>query len=151
MTTAPVLKFPDFTKQFILHTDANDFAIGAVLSQEIDGKEFVIAFASKTLNAQQRKYDTSKKECLSLFHFCKQFRPYLFGQKFKLVTDHRALIWLNQNKDEHGCLARWSLQLQEFDFEIIHRAGKKHVNADSMTREPIADPSTGIFTMLDSE
>ena len=60
----------------------------------------------------------------------------------------QSFVWLNQNKDEYGCLARWSLQLQEFDFEVIHRAGSKHNNADSMTREPIANPES-VFVLPD--
>jgi hypothetical protein len=64
----------------------------------------------------------------------KHFRPYLYGAKFTIVTDHVALRWLMTTRDFTGKLARWSLLLQEYDFEIKHRPGTQHGNVDGLTR-----------------
>ena len=68
--------------------------------------------------------------------FIRHFRPYLLGRRFTLRTDHSGLKWLQTLKDPEGQLARWLEQLQEYEFEIIHRAGKRHSNADAMSRRP---------------
>ena len=78
---APTLTHPDFQEEFILDTDASDFAIGAVLSQKLDGRERVIAHTSKTLAKSQRKYCVTRKELYALVHFVKYFRHYLYGKK----------------------------------------------------------------------
>lgn len=139
LATAPVLAFPqtgDSAGRFVLDTDASAAALGAVLSQEIGGTERVIAYGSKTLNKAQRNYCTTRRELLSIVHFCRVFRPYLLGKRFLLRTDHASLTWLLNLKDTEGQLARWLLCLQEFDFEIRHRSGTSHTNADALSRHP---------------
>lgn len=131
---APTLAHPDFTKEFILDTDASDFAIGAVLSQEFDGKEHVIAYASKSLSKAERKYCVTRKELYALVHFIKYFRHYLYGKKFTVRTDHGSLRWLMQYKNPEGQVARWLEILSSFDMKIVHRSGKSHKNADGMSR-----------------
>ncbi|CAF4948257.1 unnamed protein product [Pieris macdunnoughi] len=93
LTSAPVLSYPDFTKPFILTTDASNHALGVVLSQGPTGQERPIAFASRTLNKSESNYSTTEKE-LAIIFGCKTFRPYLYGQRFQIVTDHRPLKWL---------------------------------------------------------
>ena len=140
LTTAPILAYPDFSKPFVLHTDASTHSIGAVLCQEQEGQERVLQYASRSLNPAERNYSTSEKECLSVYHWIKYFRCYLADKEFTVVTDHNALTWLF-NKQQEGTnsrLFRWMLQLQAYSFKVLHRAGKKHDNADSMTRPPIA-------------
>jgi len=136
LTNAPILSFPDFTKPFLLDTDASNSGTGAVLSQEIDGQEKVIAYASRTLGKSEKKYCVTRKELLAMVTFIRHFRPYLLGRKFTLRTDHSSLKWLQQLKEPEGQMARWLEQLQEYNFEIIHRAGNKHANADAMSRRP---------------
>ena len=119
-----------------MDTDANHSGIRAVLSQVLDGKEKVIAYASRTLSKAERKYCVTRKELLAMVTFIRHFRPYLLGRRFTLRTDHSALKWLQTLKDPEGQLARWLEQLQEYEFEIIHRAGKRHLNADAMSRRP---------------
>ena len=68
--------------------------------------------------------------------FTRQFRPYLLGRNFRLRTDHGSLTWLRNFKEPEGQLARWLEQLQELDFRIEHRPGRKHINADALSRLP---------------
>ena len=91
LTEAPILAYPDFTKDFILDTDASGNSIGAVLSQKIDGKERVVCFGSRTLSKTERRYSVTRREMLSVVYFMKRFRHYLLGRKFLVRTDHSAL------------------------------------------------------------
>lgn len=138
LISAPILAFPDLERPFTLDTDASDAGIGAVLSQrdDEDGSERVVAYASKSLSRAERHYCVTRKELLAVVYFIRHFRPYLLGRKFTLRTDHGSLTWLAHFKEPEGQLARWLEQLQEFDFEICHRPGKKHQNADAMSRLP---------------
>ena len=136
LTTAPILAFPDCSKPFVLDTNASHDGIGAVLSQVYEGTERVVAYTSRSLTKVERKYCVTRKELLAVVVFIKQFRPYLLGQSFKLRTDHGSLTWLQNFKDPYGQLTRWLEQFQEFNFEIVHRRGIKHQNADALSRRP---------------
>lgn len=134
LTTTPVLIYPNFDEQFLLTTDASAFAIGAVLSQGPIGKDLPIAYASRTLCNAESKYSTIERELLAIVWSVKHFRPYLYGRKFKLITDHRPLTWLFSIKDPGSRLARWRLKLEEYDYEIIYKPGKVNKNADALSR-----------------
>ena len=137
LVSSPVLVFPDYRKPFILDTDASDSGIGAVLSQvQDDGMERVVAYASRLLSKPERRYCVTRKELLAVVTFVQHFRSYLLGSHFTLRTDHGSLTWLWNFKEPQGQLARWLEKLQEFDFTIIHRPGKKHSNADALSRLP---------------
>ena len=118
LVTAPVLAFPDFTRPFILDTDASDTGIGAVLSQSMeDGCEHVIAYASRVLTKPEHHYCVTRRELLAVVTFVQHFRPYLLGRKFLLRTDHGSLTWLWNFKEPEGQLARWLERLQEYNFK----------------------------------
>jgi len=136
LSSAPILTFPDFSKPFLLDTDASQEGIGTVLSQIIDGNEQVIAYASRALSKAERKYSVTRKELLAVVTFTNHFRPYLLGRNFALRTDHSSLTWLHNFKEPEGQLARWIEKLQEYNFTILHRPGKQHQNADALSRIP---------------
>ena len=136
LTSPPILANPDFSKPFILDCDASDQSIGAVLSQKVDGIERVCAYASRTLSKSERKYCVTRKELLAVVHFVKHFRHYLYGRQFLVRTDHSSLRWLMQFKNPQNQLARWLEILSEFDFQIQHRPGRQHSNADALSRIP---------------
>ena len=107
LCTAPVLAFLDFTKPFILDTDASNTGIGGVLSQlDEQGQEHVIAFASHTLSKSEHQYCMTRRELLAVVVFTQQFQPYLLGREFILMTDHGSLSWLQSFKEPEGQLAR---------------------------------------------
>ena len=136
LTTAPILAFPQFDLEFTVDCDASSEGLGAVLSQNHDGKECVISYASRTLSKVERRYCATRKEMLALIWAIRQFRPYLYGKKFTVRTDHDALKWLCSFHEPEGQVARWLESLAEYDFTVQHRSGKQHVNADSLSRLP---------------
>ena len=134
LCTAPVLNYARPEHSFILDVDASNSAIGGCLSQIIDGKERAITYASFALTAAQRRYCTTRRELLSVLRFTRYFRHYLLGKKFVCRTDHNSLVWLLGFKNIEGQLSRWLEELAEYDFVLIHRPGKDHVNADVLSR-----------------
>jgi hypothetical protein len=134
LSNDPVLKIPDFSKEFILTTDASNFAIGGVLSQKFDNIEHPVAFSSRTLNNAEINLDTTQKEVLSVIWNVKHFRPYLYGKKFLIRTDHQPLQWLRNLKEPNAKLTRWRLALEEYDYRIEYVPGKSNQVADALSR-----------------
>lgn len=136
----PILQFPDFSKPFVLTTDASNFAIGAILSQGPIGNDKPVCYASRTLTDSEINYSTIEKELLAIVWAAKYFRPYLFGRKFQIITDHKPLTWIMSLKDPNSRLVRWRLKLEEFEYEIIYRKGNQNLNADALSRIKQKEP-----------
>lgn len=133
----PILQYPDFEKPFNLTTDASNYALGAILSQGAIGSDRPVCYASRTLSETEQRYSTIEKELLAIVWATKYFRPYLFGHKFKIITDHKPLTWLFSLKEPNSKLVRWRLRLEEFDYEIFYKKGKQNTNADALSRAEI--------------
>ena len=104
------------------------------MSQHKNGKEYVIAYASRSLTKAQRNYSVTCRELLAVVTFTKHFWQYLLGWQFLLRTDHHSLTWLTNFTNPDGQLARWLEKLSEYSFEVVvHRSGHKHNNADSLS------------------
>ena len=139
LCSPPILAYPIDGLPYIVDTDASNTAIGAVLSQVQNGEERVIQYASATLSQSQRNYCTTKRELLAVVYFlATKFRNYLGDKRFKLRTDHASLIWLTNFKEPCAILARWITRLGPYSdlWDIEHRPGIKHGNADAMSRLP---------------
>ena len=126
----PVLRYPDYAKEFVLTTDASNVGIGAVLSQE----GHPCCYISSTLDKAQQNYTTTEKELLAIVWSIKRLRQYLLGRRFKIQTDHKALVWLFNVKDPSSRLLRWRLKLEEYDFYIEHKKGRENGAADALSR-----------------
>jgi transposase InsO family protein len=137
LITAPILRFPDFKKEFVLQTDASDFSLGAVLAQgDEQGREQVVAYISHKLTDAERKWTVREKEAFAVVWACDQLRYYLIGKHFKIKTDHKNIAsvkWV-LNYTKHDRLGRWALLLQEFHFTIEAIKGKENSVADALSR-----------------
>lgn len=136
LITAPILCYPTTRENFVLDTDASGVGIGAVLSQQHDGVERVVAYFSKTLTKHERNYCITRKELLAVIEAVKHFHHYIYGVPVLVRTDHGALTWLLNFKNIEGQMARWLETLGEYDLKIQHRVGRKHMNADGLSRLP---------------
>ena len=134
LSTEPLLIYPDFTQPFIVACDASTKAVGAVLSQIRNGEERTIAYCSRQLNSAETKYSVTELELLVLIFATKQFRCYLYGRKFTVYTDHRALKWLLNLQDPSSRLTRWALKQSEYDFQVEHRSNTRMRHADALSR-----------------
>jgi len=132
----PILAYPDPALEYVLDMNASDQNVGAVLSQVQEGREVVVAYYSKSPSPTTRNYCTTRKELLAVIQSVKHFRPYLYGRPFRLRTGHASLIWLCKRAEPSSQVARWLKVLVEFFYWIEHRPGKKHGNADGLSRRP---------------
>ena len=140
LTTAPILAYPDYSKKFILETDASLKGLGVVLSQEDDeGNSHVISYASHTLKPYEhsiRKYSSAKLELLVLkWAVCEKFKDYLIGSRFTVLTDNNPLTYMRTSR-LGAAQIHWLSDLALFDFEIKYRAGKSNQVADALSQHP---------------
>ena len=134
LTTAPILAHPRFELPFTLQTDACTTGLGALLTQENDGEEKIIACGSRSLSKAERNYSATELECLTVIWAVEKYRQYLEGTHFTVITDHSSLRWLKNLRDPTGRLARWAMRLAQHDMEIIHRKGTLHQLPDALSR-----------------
>ena len=140
LISAPIIAYPQDQGLYVLDTDASAYAIGGVLSQmqmnEDSGKEEekVIAYASRVLQPRETRYCARRRELLAIVHFVKHFRPYLYGRKVLIRTDHASLRYIKTLKDPNDQFARWIMRLEEVEYTIETRKGVMHANADGLSR-----------------
>lgn len=135
ITSEPVLQLPDLERTFEVLTDASNIAIGAVLQQRDDnGDPHPVAYASRTLQEPETRYFTQELECLAVVYALLKFHTYLFGRHFYLYTDHKALESVLTKPSLSARITRWSLAMQQYDFDIIHVPGRSHFVPDALSR-----------------
>ena len=135
MLAGAVLAHPDSSKVYYLECDASNFGLGYILAQSADdGRMRAICFGSRALTPTEQNYAATERECLAVVEGVKKYHVYLHGNKFVVVTDHKALIWLMNHADPTSKLMRWAVKLQGYEFSIIHRAGKASANVDALSR-----------------
>jgi RNase H-like domain found in reverse transcriptase/Integrase zinc binding domain len=134
LVSSPILDLPQNEGLFVLDADASDHSLGLVLSKEQEGQERVIAYASRRYSNAERNYCITWKELLAIIYGLKQFRQYLLGRKFLVRTDHAPLQWLYRTPEPIGQQDRWLDLLAEYEFDIQHRPGRIHNNADALSR-----------------
>ncbi|KAL1110146.1 hypothetical protein AAG570_008223 [Ranatra chinensis] len=130
----PVIRFPDFTKQFVVTTDASQVALRAVLSQLDHLGDRPVAFTSRKLTSTESRYSTIERELLGVVWAVEYFRPYLWGRQFLIKTDHKPLVWVGGLKETSARVARWKERLAAYSFTISHNKGKDNVVADCLSR-----------------
>ena len=133
LSSTPVLLLPDPTKPFSVTTDASDYAIGAVLSQNHGHGDQPIAYESRKLSQAELNYPTHEKELLAIVHALKIWRTYLEGSKFTVITDHASLEFIRTQTNLSRRQARWLELLQSMTFDVKYRPGKTNIVADALS------------------
>ena len=146
LTEAPVLAYPDYSKPFILETDASLKGLGAVLSQKGDDNEIrVIAYTSRSLQPSEksmRDYSLAKIELMALkWSVCDKFKDYLLGSKFTVFTDNNPLCYIKSSK-LGAAQIRWLSKLALYDFDIVYCSGKSNLVADALSHRPEVEEET---------
>ena len=133
-TESPVLAYADFKAPFILHTDASGEGLGAVLYQVQEGKQRVIAYASRSLSKSEKNYPVHKLEFLALkWAITDKFHEYLYGSQFQVYTDNNPLIYVLHTAKLDATGHRWVAALSNYTFSIIYKLGKGHKDADTLS------------------
>ena len=138
-STVPLLRFPDFSKRFVLATDASQTGIGGILYQPDDDDNTltphnIVAIASKQLDSTQRNYPVYKKELFAVIYCLRKFHTYMWGRKVTVLTDHKPLIHITSQKLMTVALQQWLDVLLDYDLEIKYRPGVLHVIPDALSR-----------------
>lgn len=134
LSTRPILKLPDMSKDFVLQVDASEVGLGAVLMQYKDGKRWPVLYASKKLKRAERNYSVIEKECLAVVWAVSKFYQYLYGKAFVIESDHQPLKYLNTANHLNGRLMRWSMYMQQFTYTVKNISGRENVGADCLSR-----------------
>ena len=130
----PSLTLPTTQDEFVVQTDASGRGVGAVLSVVRGGQEFPVAYFSRKLKPRETRYSATELEGLAVVNAVQHFDVYLVTHPFVIVTDHRALVFLNTTRHANGRLARWALALQPYTFSLQYRPGPLNTNADALSR-----------------
>jgi len=140
LTSPPILAYPDYSKPFVLHTDASSNGLGAVLYQNFDGIDRVIAYASRGLSQAEQRYQVHKQEFLALkWAVTSKFHDYLYGTSFVVFTDNNPMTYVLEKAKLDATGHRWVAALGVYDFTIKYRTGKSNADADGLSRMPQVD------------
>lgn len=129
-----ILQYPDITKPFLITVDASKQGCGAILSQNFNGNDLPIYYASKSFTESEQKKPIIELELLAIHFAITQFRPYVYGTSFTVRSDHRPLVYLFNIKDPSSKLTRIRLDLSEYNFTVEYIKGKNNVGADALSR-----------------
>lgn len=130
LVQAPVLAIPDFSKQFVVETDASDYGFGAVLMQE----GHPVSYLSQVLCDKNKGLSTYEKECMAVLLAVEKWRSYLVGQEFIISTDHRSLLFLTEQRAITKLQHKAVLKLMDLNFKIQYKKGPSNLAADALSR-----------------
>ena len=143
VTSKPILVHFDPAAKHELRVDASNQGLGAHLVQfDSEGQRHLLICASRTLRPNEKNFSVSDKECAAIIFGLKKFRPFVYGRKIDIITDHCGLKYLMTTKDLTNRLARWSVLLMDYEFDIIYNKGKNHSDADFLSRGPFPEEGT---------
>lgn len=141
MVAAPVLVMPDFTKTFIVETDASGYGLGAVLMQE--GRP--IAYYSKLLGPRAQSKSVYKKELMAVCLSILKWKHYLIGRHFIVRTDQQSLRYITQQREIAGDYQKWVSKLMAYDFEVQYKPGTSNRVADALSRKTVGEVELGFM------
>lgn len=145
----PVLALYDVEREHEIHTDASSLGLAGVLMQiEADGKLHPVFYYSRHCTSAESVYTSHELEVLAIVETIERFRVYLFGKRFRVVTDCAAVTTTKTTTPLLPRVARWWLALQEYDFELVHRPGTQLAYVDAMSRAPV-EPARAVPVVVD--
>ena len=150
--TAPFLSFPDFSKRFVIATDASQTGVGGVLYQPDDEENTItphniVAIVSKQLNETQRRYPVYKKELWAVVYCLRKFHTFVHGRVgVTVITDHKPLIHILKQQSLSTALQQWLDVLLDYDLRILYRPGVLHVIPDALSRMYMSTYSDSVDT-----
>ena len=131
----PILKYPDYNKQFFVASDASKKSIGAVLLQDYNGIKKPISYASRLMTSAEKNYNVTSTEALALIYGLKKFRNIIYGCEITALTDHLPLLQMfSKSAALEGRLQRWGLLISDFEVKLLYNPGKLHVLPDTLSR-----------------
>ena len=146
LASPPIIAFPDWSKEFILITDASDVAVGGVIMQcTDDGGQKIVAACSHKFSDTEKRWSTIERECYGLIYSIRKFNYFLEARHFFIRTDHKPLVYLNQRQYKNAKIQRWQQELQRYSFTICHIPGKDNGIADLLSR-PNGQTTNGAVT-----
>lgn len=146
ISKAPSLRLADWNKEFHIQTDASDISVGAVLYQLGEsGEEFPLAYHSKTLTDTERRWSATDKEMFGIISAARKWSPYCSGRVI-FHTDHLPLKYMRKQKDPRGKMARWLVEMENYDYQIEYVPGKENVQADYLSRVEIPETRPEILS-----
>ena len=149
LINATAMTHPQPGLPFIIDCDAAVQGLGAVLQQrDSEGRERPICFASRVLRSNERKWPITELEAFAVVWALETFRVYIEGSPTLVRTDHSPLLWLRNHAGKSTRIARWVLRLQEFAFDLQHRAGRCNAVADALSRYPTGDPDPEVHDTM---
>ncbi|CAK1582935.1 unnamed protein product [Parnassius mnemosyne] len=131
------LHHPDFNKPYYLQTDCSGVGMAGVLYQIDDNNEMrILGYYSKALKGPELNWSVTEQEFYAVISCLKKFETYLRGSKVIILTDHKALLFINNMKLFNGRVTRWILYIEQFNYEVQHISGRRNIVADVLSRYP---------------
>ena len=137
LSTAPILRTPSLHEEFILETDASNNGVGVCLKfiDKASKKEHVIGYGSHKFTESELNWDITEKECFAIIYALRHYRHFLLGTKFKIKVDNRVVGYLKSKNDlKSRKLLNWAMELNEYDYQIIHIPSKNNQMSDCLSR-----------------
>lgn len=134
LTTHPVLVLPDWEQPFTLHTDASTLAAGSILTQQVEGRDAPVGYASKRFSRAEANLSPNDREVLAALYSGKYFDTYLRHRQFVLITDCAAILWLFTSQNLSPKMYRWALIFMAYDIVLKWRSGTENVGPDALSR-----------------
>ena len=146
----PVVRISNPEWDYVVKVDSSKYGVGCILEQKnpVDNERIVIEYGSSKFNSTQQNYPAIELEVCGLIFAIKHWKHYLIGKPFVVETDSKAVQWIKGKRDTMGKLGRWSLFLENFQFETVHVPGKVHLGPDALSR--IHEPELNAVNVNDS-
>ena len=134
LSSAPIIHFADFSKPFVLVTDASEVGVGAVLLQKDGDKDCIVAVASQTLTAVEQRWSATEREAYAVVWGIEKFDYFLRARSFTVLTDHKSLTYIDRTTFKNPKISRWQERLAKYQFVVEYIEGDKNVFADLLSR-----------------